>query len=340
MRVSVSNYRGCLLGGGAADAKAYGKSDNNIDLISDNTQMTIFTTDGLIWADDRAIRRGVYAYIPGLFYSYQKWYYTQTGNFPDKDYDFLLSGEILDWEELFARRGTGETSMKALAGSINNKYGTLKNRINSSKGCGSVMRVAPIGLYFWKNEEMAFRIGMESGALTHGHIDAILSAGYYAAFIANIIAGYSLADAAARAYKRLASADGHDSLAALIERAAALADSGMPALKAMEEIGEGYTADQATALAVFLSLRYKDDFDGAVLAATSFHGNTDSIAPIVGNALGACYGTGVIPQKWIARLELHDLLSHGGDLLLERVDIEDAVSDIDADDAGRSVNDD
>jgi ADP-ribosylglycohydrolase len=320
MRVSISNYRGCLLGGGVADAKAYGIRDKNRDLISDNTQMTIFTVDGLIWADDRAIRRGVYAYVPCLFYSYQKWYYTQTGNLADKDYAFILKGEILEWEELFARRGTGETSVTALAGSIQNKYGTLKNRVNRSKGCGSVMRVAPIGLYFWKNEEMAFRIGMESGALTHGHIDAILSAGYYAAFVANIIAGADIALAATGALERLRHHEGHETVAALIERAISLSSSGVPALKAMEELGEGYMAEEAAALAVFVCLRYRDDFDGAVLASTTFGGNTDSIAPIAGNALGACYGLDVIPQKWIATLELQDLLSHGADRLLGRVD--------------------
>ncbi|MDR1069141.1 MAG: ADP-ribosylglycohydrolase family protein, partial [Clostridiales Family XIII bacterium] len=172
MKVSKAHFRGCLLGGAAADAKGYGIKEGMRDLISDNTQMTCFTVDGLIWADERAIRRGVYAYIPCLFYSYQKWYYTQTGSLADKNYDFILGGEILNWDDLFARRGTGQTSLEALAGSIGNKYGTMKNRINTSKGCGSVMRVAPIGLYFWKNPETAFHIGAESGALTHGHIDA------------------------------------------------------------------------------------------------------------------------------------------------------------------------
>ncbi|MDR1495806.1 MAG: ADP-ribosylglycohydrolase family protein, partial [Clostridiales Family XIII bacterium] len=116
--------------------------------------------------------------------------------------------------------------------------------------------------------------------------------------------------------------DGHETASALIAKAIELALGGKPALKAMEKIGEGYTAEEAAALAIFVCLRYRDDFDGAVLAATTFSGNTDSIAPIVGHALGACYGTSVIPQKWITTLELQDLLSHGADMLLGRVDIE------------------
>jgi ADP-ribosylglycohydrolase len=150
-----------------------------------------------------------------------------------------------------------------------------------------------------------------------------LSSGYYASFCANIISGADLHDAASRALERLRTYKGHETAAALIEKSIALAPSGKPAMKAMEEIGKGYTADEAVALAVFVCLRYKDDFDGAVLAATTFGGNTDSIAPIVGNALGARYGLEVIPPKWISNLELSDLLSHGADLLIERVDMEE-----------------
>jgi ADP-ribosylglycohydrolase len=321
MKIGRTYFRGCLLGGATADAKSYSHKEGGKELVSDNTQMTCFTVDGLIWADERALRKGVYAYIPCLFYSYQKWYYTQTGNLADKNYDFILKGEILEWEDLFARRGTGETSLDALAGSINNTYGTMRNRVNSSKGCGSVMRVAPIGMYFWKNMDMAFRIGSESGALTHGHIDAILASGFYAAFIARIVQGDAMKTAAEHALTRLKLEDDHETCFNLIEKAIKLAGKKSPVGKGMESIGAGYTADEAVALAVYLCIRYQDDFDGAILAATTFHGNTDSIAPICGNALGAYHGEGVIPPKWLKELELADLIIHGADLLLERTDM-------------------
>jgi ADP-ribosylglycohydrolase len=322
MKVSKEYFRGCLLGGATADAKGFGENAGGRDLISDNTQLASFTLDGLVWADNRAIRRGVYAYIPCLFYSYQKWYYTQTGNLADKSYDFILTGEILDWEELFARRGTGQTVLTALEGSIGNKFGTIKNRVNNSKGCGSVVRTAPIGMYFWKNEEMAFRIGAESGALTHGHIDSILSSGFYAAFIAGIIAGRSMTEAVGSALFHMNARSGHENCTELIDKAVVLGTGTRPVLKCMEEIGEGYTADEAAALAVFLCLRFEDDFVAAVKAATTFHGNTHSIPALVGNALGASLGMSALPQRWLNKLELYDLIVHGADLLLERMDVE------------------
>jgi ADP-ribosylglycohydrolase len=320
MKVDKTYFRGCLLGGAAADARGYGIKSDSRDLVSDNTQMTCFTVDGLIWADERAIRRGVYAYIPCLFYSYQKWYYTQTGNLADKNYEFILQGEILEWEDLFARRGTGETSIEALAGSIGNKYGTIKNRINNSNGCGSITRVAPIGLYFWKNPEVAFRIGAESSALTHGHIDAILASGYYAAFIAYGIQGREPEECAEAALSILKKHKDSKACSSKIELAIKKARSQESTTKAMEKIGGGFTADEVAALATFLTLRYKDDYDGAILAATTFNGNTDSILPITGNAIGTMYGHSVIPKKWINKLELVDLIKYGSDLMLERVD--------------------
>jgi ADP-ribosylglycohydrolase len=178
-------------------------------------------------------------------------------------------------------------------------------------------------MYFWKNESMAFRIGSENAALTHGHIDAILSAGYFASFISNIIAGADIGAAAVSALKLLKQQKNSEQSASLIEKAVDLAVSGTTTVKAMKKISSGTSAEEATALAVYLALRFQDDFDGAILAATSFEGCRSSVAPMTGNALGAYLGVPAIPQRWINELELADLINHGADLLLERVDLED-----------------
>ena len=320
MRIDKDHYRGCLLGGATGDARGYDISEGGKDLISDNTQMSIFTVDGLIWADDRAIKRGVYAYTPCLFYSYQKWYYTQTGNLADKDYGFILDGEVMQRDELFARRGKGVTSLNALGSSIKNSYGTLKNRINNSKACGCVMRVAPIGLYFAHNQNAAFKIGCESAALTHCHTEAILAAGYTAALISAIAQGAELKDAIESALGQLKDNEEHNTVCTdLVHKAVELADSKLSPRKAIETLGEGYVAPEAVAIATYLALVFGSDFEGAIYAATDFDGNNDSIAPICGNIIGSIAGSLEIPAKWILDLELADLIIHGADLLYDRV---------------------
>ena len=145
MKDSKAYFRGCLLGGAVGDAlgypveyltyeeiqNQYGEEgiqalvvDREIAkaLISDDTQLTAFTVDGLLWSDKRAKEKGIYGHIPCIFYAYQKWLYTQTGSFADKNYEFLLKVEILEWEGLYASRGPGTTSLATLAGCIHGKY--------------------------------------------------------------------------------------------------------------------------------------------------------------------------------------------------------------------------
>jgi len=326
MRIGKDHFRGCLLGGATGDAKAYHGREGGKDLISDNTQQTIFTVDGIIWAHDRAKRKGVYAYVPCLFYSYQKWYYTQTGGLSDRDYSFILGGEVLQYDELFARRGEGVTSLNALASSIKNRYGTIENRINDLNRPGCVIRTAPIGLYFANDAEMAFRIGCESAALTHGHTQAIMSSGYMAALIARLAHGGDLALATEAALEILDGSDLSDALPGeLIRRAIDLAQTEKTPRKAIEAIGEGWIAPETAAIATYLAFRFENDFEAAINAATDFDGNTDGVPPAVGNIVGCIVGSLEVPAQWILDLELAGLIIHGADLLLKVVNEQSSI---------------
>lgn len=349
MKNSKAYFRGCLLGGAIGDALGYpvelftrkeiieeygehGAKQLLLDessgkaLISDDTQMTTFTVDGLLWADDRAKERGIYGYTPCIFYAYQKWLYTQTGNFADKNYEFLLRGEVLGWEELYTQRGPGKTSIPTLAGCINGKYGTITNRINSSKGSGAVMRAAPIGMYFYDDSRMAFKIGCESGAITHGHSSGYLPAGFLAYVIAEIISGANLESAVAGGLEELAQYEGYQETYDAVSRAVSLAgsqdqslgrsDQEVSDLIDIEAIGQGWVGCEALALAVYCAMRYPKDFKSAMYLAVNHDGNSDTVAAICGNILGAYLGSLEIPFKWILEVELADLMVHGADKML------------------------
>jgi ADP-ribosylglycohydrolase len=77
------------------------------------------------------------------------------------------SAGITDYDTAYGRRGaiTDDTQMTLF-----------------SKGCGGVMRVAPIGLIA-ENEERAFSLGCAAAAITHGHPSGYYSAGCFAAII-------------------------------------------------------------------------------------------------------------------------------------------------------------
>ena len=158
---SIDKYRGCLIGGAAGDAlgyaveflsegmifSRYGESGiteyeltNGVAQISDDTQMTLFTANGLLYAAAHAMT-GNFAGCIEL--CYKDWLKTQSESFP-VDTEKCCSW-LVNEQRLFSRRAPGVTCMSALSAK---KCGTMAEPINDSKGCGGVMRVAPIGLYF------------------------------------------------------------------------------------------------------------------------------------------------------------------------------------------------
>ena len=97
--------------------------------------MTLFTAEGLLFADNSS------NYINYIKEAYKRWYRTQTETYPLSD---KTDSILLKTPELFSRRAPGMTCLSAIEYGAK---GTLDNHINNSKGCGGIMRVAPIGLF-------------------------------------------------------------------------------------------------------------------------------------------------------------------------------------------------
>ena len=99
---------------------------------------------------------------------------------------------------------------------------------NDSKGCGGVMRVAPVGLFAWRLRQQesprdAFRLGTELAALTHGHPTGALTGGVLAVLILALTDGASLPEALAASKAILRVETGHEETLRAIEMAEELA---------------------------------------------------------------------------------------------------------------------
>ena len=193
-RRTPAHYRGCLLGGAVGDAlgapvefldlaairATYGPDGiadfdeeyGRVGAITDDTQMTLFTAEGLLRALARWSDRGIWNPAAVVHRAYLRWLHTQ-GMEP---LDLLGSDPVDGWlvqvPELHARRGPGHTCLSALRSGL---MGTIERPINDSKGCGGIMRAAPVGLV--ANEANVFRLGCETAAITHGHPSGYLAAG-------------------------------------------------------------------------------------------------------------------------------------------------------------------
>ena len=340
-------FRGCLVGGAAGDALGFeveflneysikckygpdGISEyvlrNGVAEISDDTQMTLFTANGLLYGNTCLQMNGTMEpYQSYIRTMYKCWYLTQSRN-PKVSRDYKTSW-LLDVPELFNVRAPGNTCLSALESDLE---GSIADPLNNSKGCGGVMRVAPIGLYFSgkkTSDDEVDLIGAESAAITHGHDLGYIPAAALVHIIRKICEGVSVRDAvvdSVSAVARVFEDKEHIiDFVKLMNEAVELADSDEDDLTAIHKLGEGWVAEETLAIAAFCAIRYNDDFDKALRVSVNHNGDSDSTGAVTGNILGAYIGYDAIPQKYKDNLELRDVLIEMADDLCREYDSND-----------------
>lgn len=331
------NYIGCLIGGSIGDAlgwpveferlrsihKYYGQNGitelelvNNKAEITDDTQMTIFTADGLLKSAINDFDMDKNPDMNIIYNSYQSWLKTQYGHYSKNN-----NGWISNIKELYSRRAPGTTCTGSLQKGI---PGSIETPINESKGCGGVMRVAPVGLMYYQNPEKAFEVGARCAALTHGSPSAYLPAGVHSCIIANLIQGKTIEDAVDNSIEILRKYNGHKDTLHLIEKAKEYAKSDISSTSAIYNLGEGWHGDEAIAISIYCVLKSPENFEKALIMAVNHNGDSDSTGAIVGNILGTYLGEDKIPIKWKNSVELSsELRQLALDLYQKPKDIKD-----------------
>ena len=324
--------RGCLIAGAAGDALGYeveftsrrtilsrfGEQGitmfalDNYDkaLISDDTQMTLFTANGLLMGLTRGYMRGIGGnpeqYVD---FAYLDWYHTQTRNSNTRaKYTWLR-----DLSELNVRRAPGNTCLIACESLIRGE-----KVVNNSKGCGGIMRVAPLALlvagYTSRNkhtysiEELAKAGGMIAEC-THKHPLGFLPASLLTVLLYKIIllpikqVKEDINDIVAETldilnviYKDKYTED-KEYLKKLTEKVMLLAQSELTDADAIRQLGEGWTGEEAWAIALYCAVRHIDSVEDAIVASVNHDGDSDSTGSICGNIMGAIYGYEHIKER-------------------------------------------
>lgn len=319
-------FRGCLLGGAVGDAlgapvefarlpeirrrfgpkgvtdfaPAYGRAG----AITDDTQMTLFTAEGLIRAHSRWLGKGIASVEAAAWYACRRWYHTQVpgpGAEDDTPFELLAPGWLIGVRGLHARRAPGRTCLEALSSEA---YPGKRGAANDSKGCGGVMRIAPVGLV----ADDAFGLGGRLAGLTHGHPTGRLAAGYLAELVSRLVGGAALPAAARASLKTLAAAPDGRETASAVQAALALAEAGAPSARKVEALGGGWVAEEALAIGLYCAL-VAVDFAHGILLAVNHSGDSDSTGSIAGNLLGLLHGEEGIPRPWRERVELAEVIT-------------------------------
>ena len=332
----MDRFQGCMVGGAVGDALGYpvefntaheifcryGKDGitsyeydrtSGLALISDDTQMSMFTADGILnWAAKADKEKNVSQLPYYIYLSYLDWLSTQMPCEKKRG-----NSDLLDLPEMYSRRAPGTTCIQALK---SKKMGSMEEPINHSKGCGGVMRVAPIGLYFKPKEnkiDFVDQIGAAVAAITHGHPLGYMSAAALVHIVNRSVyrtcdydsGMYGIVRECKEVMEKLFGKNTYlPRLIFVIDQAIEFSNNTKEDLENIRKIGEGWVAEEAFGIALYCSLRYSDDFSKAVTAAVNHDGDSDSTGAITGNIVGAYLGYDRIPSKWKKNLEFQKII--------------------------------
>ena len=323
------SIRGCLMAGAAGDAlgytvefmsrnqilSRYGKkgitefelTKDGKALVSDDTQLTLFTACGMLMGVTRGCMRGIGGkpekYVDG---AYIDWYYTQTGikkEMPTNDFHYTW---LRDLPELAHRRAPGCTCLSACECLLHHQPVQ-----NNSKGCGGVMRVAPMALLMagYKSRGERFydipamdEAGAEVAAVTHKHPLGFLPAAMLTHLLYKLVcmdAEKARCEIKALVLETVSALDDiymgqyaeeKRVLADLTRKAVDLAGNHCPDAENIRRLGEGWTGEEAWAIALYCAVRHVDSVEEAIIAAVNHDGDSDSTGSVCGNIMGAIYG--------------------------------------------------
>lgn len=305
--LNIDQLAGCLLGGALGDALGYPvefekvsqmSQDHDFDkivgklIVSDDTQMTLFTANALLLDGNLRIN---------TWNCYQDWLETQF-----KQGKSELSHRPISWlmeyPEMYASREPGRTCLMTLMRGI---PGDLNEPINQSKGCGALMRVAPLAFI---DREDLYLVAIENSALTHGHQMSHIASAALVSLLRYISEGETLCDSVSlmrQDIKRIFM----DSLEVkvfddLLQQAILASEKDFDDMEIISRLGDGWVAEETLAIALYCSLKYSNDLKKALRVAVLHDGDSDSTGSVTGQILGTLLGAKKLPQEEIKRLDL------------------------------------
>ena len=162
-----------------------------------------------------------------------------------------------------------------------------------SAGNGSMMRLAPVVLFYYPDLQNVRTFSADSSRTTHAAQEAIDCCLVLAQAICNALGGASKAKVLQLAEVPL-----------MTPKVKAIAAGEYRDKPGAEIVGSGYSV--ASLEAALWCFHHTDSYADAVLAAANLGDDADTTAAIVGQLAGAYYGLTAIPSEWLGRLWMAD----------------------------------
>ena len=283
---TIDRYRGCLLGLACGDAVGTSVEFSPRGTFAPVTDMTGGGPFGLLageWTDDTSM---ALCLATSLAYCKETNLRDQISRYVNWWQHGYLSctGDCFD---------IGMTVRAALNRFLTTKEPQAGSTDPHTAGNGSLMRLAPVAMWFAPDVDAVRHHARLSSITTHAAPEALDCCELYAELLARALAG-APRDALMHAPPP----------AGASARVREIAE-GAHARKTREQVsGSGYCVDSLEA--ALWCFATTDSFEHAVLTAANLGDDADTTAAIVGQIAGAHYGVDGIPARWRAKLAMRD----------------------------------
>ena len=181
----------------------------------------------------------------------------------------------------------------------------------STAGNGSIMRLAPLVLYYAKNAAEAIHFSAQSSRTTHGAVAAVEACEYMARLMIELLNGHGKEEL-------VRTKDGQIQLLrdATYESSIARVAGGSFREKDPPDIkGTGYVVESLEA--ALWAFWATDNFEDGALAAVNLGDDADTTGAVYGQLAGAYYGIEAIRSDWVQKMAMRDEIITMADRLAE-----------------------
>ncbi len=179
-----------------------------------------------------------------------------------------------------------------------------------SAGNGSIMRLAPVPLFFAQNPKQAIEKSADSSRTTHGAATAVDACRYLAALLVGTVNGVSREELLSSHYSPI---PGYWEENPLVEEIDQIASGSFKHREPPEIKGTGYVVKSLEA--ALWAFHRTHSFEEGCLLAVNLGNDADTTGAVYGQLAGAFYGEQGIPESWRSKLAYRDLIESFSDRL-------------------------
>lgn len=172
-----------------------------------------------------------------------------------------------------------------------------------SAGNGSIMRLAPVPLFFAADPERAIEMSGESSRTTHGALNAVDGCRYFGALIVGAVNGAFKEELLSALYCPVPGYWEANPLAPEIDE---VARGSFKRRNTPEIVGSGYVVKSLEA--ALWAFHNSESFEEGCLLAVNLGDDSDTTAAVYGQLAGAFYGQNGIPERWRSKLAMRGLI--------------------------------